>query len=81
MSERGEPLWIAICRGLLCLVAISGVAIFAIFAVVLDPVSEMGMVPTQELRSFVISSKFKPSTPGTWNVILVGLLFPRRKRL
>ncbi|RXW22826.1 hypothetical protein EST38_g3006 [Candolleomyces aberdarensis] len=66
----GEPLWIAVSRGLLSLIVMSAIVAFGIFAIVLEPVSEMGVVPTRELRSSTSAEAFWTSTPITRKVIL-----------
>ncbi|KAJ2912322.1 hypothetical protein MD484_g8093, partial [Candolleomyces efflorescens] len=67
----GEPRWIAIYRGLLCLTVLSAITVYGVFALVLDPVSEMGMLPSRELRNFGLATKFATDDPITWNMILV----------
>jgi hypothetical protein len=75
--ERGEPRWIAACRGFLGVVVMLGVAIFGVFAIVLNPVSEMGTIPTRDLRGLVLTPAFYTPTPITWGVILVSNIPPQ----
>jgi hypothetical protein len=53
----------------------SGIVIFGIFAIVLNPVGEMGVVPTRELRGVFLTHSFRASNPMTWNIILVSSVF------
>lgn len=45
---------------------------FALFQVVVQPVSEMGLTPNREFRSEYLHSSFTSTTPVVWNVIVVG---------
>ena len=45
---------------------------FALFQVVVQPVSEMGLTPNREFRSEYLHSTFTSTTPVVWDIIVVG---------
>ncbi|KAJ2931019.1 hypothetical protein H1R20_g6097, partial [Candolleomyces eurysporus] len=67
---RGEPFWIAFLRGLLALLVIASLAIFGLFEIVLEPVSEMGLTPHRVFRSEYLPLTFNSTTPIVWNLIV-----------
>ena len=64
-------MWIAFLRGLLALLVISSLAIFGLFEIVLEPVSEMGLTPNRVFRSEYLPLTFNSTTPIVWNLIVV----------
>ena len=73
---RGEPFWIAFLRGLLALLVIASLAIFGLFEIVLEPVSEMGLTPHRVFRSEYLPLTFNSTTPIVWNLIVVRTRIP-----
>ena len=66
-------MWIAFLRGLLALLVISSLAIFGLFEIVLEPVSEMGLTPNRVFRSEYLPLTFNSTTPIVWNLIVVRM--------
>jgi len=70
---RGEPQWMIITRGILAMLFILGVIVFALFSIVLNPVSETGLMPLKEIRS-QSAPEYILTQPAVWNIIVVSHL-------
>ena len=69
---RGEPWWMIISRGILAILFVLGVVIFALFSIILDPVRETGLMPLKEIRSRSVPLDFFITQPAVWNIVVVS---------
>ena len=69
--HSGESSWIAFSRGLLALLVITSLAVFALLEIVALPVSEMGLTPNRVFRTQYLPLTFNSTTPIVWNLIVV----------
>ena len=70
---RGEPQWMIITRGILAMLFILGVIVFALFSIVLNPVSETGLMPLKVIRS-QSAPEYILTQPAVWNIVVVSHL-------
>ncbi|RXW15444.1 hypothetical protein EST38_g10419 [Candolleomyces aberdarensis] len=76
----GESFWIAFLRGLLALLVIASLAIFGLFEIVLEPVSEIGLTPHRVFRSERLPRTLNTTTPIVWNLIVMWEKHPGAPR-
>ncbi|KAJ2913764.1 hypothetical protein MD484_g6653, partial [Candolleomyces efflorescens] len=72
----GESSWIAFSRGLLALLVITSLAVFALLEIVALPVSEMGLTPNRVFRTQYLPLTFNSTTPIVWNLIVTWRKHP-----
>lgn len=69
----GETNWIVYLRGVLTVLVICFMVMFATFNIILDPVRETGMVPVKEQRSVGLPSDFGVTKPTVWSLVVVSV--------
>jgi len=64
-----------ISRGILAMLFVLGVVVFALFNIVLDPVRETGLMPLKEIRSASVPLDFVITQQPVWNIVVVSFSY------
>lgn len=73
-QDSGESGWLSVARGILSLLAISMVSVFAIYQVVLSPIAEIGVIPQRQFRTMFESQNGATQellVQARWTVVVV----------
>ena len=69
---RGETCFIKVSRGLTATGLILVVVFYSVVNIILYPIQEIGLIPTNNLRSVEIPQYLQAATP-VWNVVFVSI--------
>ena len=69
---RGETRIIKVPRGLIAIGLILVVVFFSVVNIILDPIHEVGLTPTNNFRSLAIPQYLQADT-AVWNVVFVSI--------
>jgi len=71
LSFSGEPRWIICSRGVLATGIVIIVTTFACYNMVLETLSQVALMPVNDLRGYYTPLDFTVTRPPVWNVVLV----------